>query len=178
MFFSKLSMKGVKNIFLISMLMLVGCESSSIEEGASSVGGVRQVVGGVIIEAPPSIASISQQLSFFVGKPAYFSFYNTGGSIVSCSVTSGTIPTPLEISSKCEVSGTPASSSPLSTYQVTALNDHGSDTATVSFSIERSTEAEIAPNLASISQQLTFTVSSPVYLAFTNTQVVLLIVVA
>ena len=128
------------------MLMLVGCDSTSVEDKAENEAGSAQVIGGVIKEDPPSIASITQQLSFMVGKLAYFSFSNTGGSIVSCSVTSGNLPTPLVISSNCEISGTPTSSSPLLTYQVTALNDHGNDTATVSFSIEDATEAKTAPN--------------------------------
>lgn len=81
------------------------------------------------------------------------SFLNTGGTIDSCTV-SPTLPTGLSLGSDCTITGTATTSQPASIHTVTGANEGGSDTATVSITVNETDV--ITPTTATISGTITF----------------------
>ncbi len=60
---------------------------------------------------------------------------NSGSSITSCTVTSGTLPSGLSLSSACVISGTPSAVQNATDVTIQATNSAGSGSATISFTV-------------------------------------------
>ncbi|MEG3601473.1 MAG: putative Ig domain-containing protein, partial [Candidatus Thermoplasmatota archaeon] len=87
-------------------------------------------------DVAPSITFAPSSLELVNGTAmTAVSVSNSGGSIVSCSV-SPSLPSGLSLSNTCVLSGTPTNGSTNTTYTLTATNSGGSDTTTFSLMVQ------------------------------------------
>jgi len=88
----------------------------------------------------PSLDNISDTQTYTVNTAiTTLSFTNSGGAVTSCTV-SPDLPTGLDFnSSNCNITGTPEDINSSTLYTVTAHNDDGNDTATVTIEVINST---------------------------------------
>ncbi|MEC7351103.1 MAG: putative Ig domain-containing protein, partial [Candidatus Thermoplasmatota archaeon] len=87
-------------------------------------------------DVAPSITFAPSSLELVNGTAmTAVSVSNSGGSIVSCSV-SPSLPSGLSLSNTCVLTGTPTNGSTNTTYTLTATNSGGSDTTTFSLMVQ------------------------------------------
>ncbi len=99
----------------------------------------------------PNIASVLPAKNLTVGALiAPISFTNTGGAIISC-LSSQALPTGLSISDTCVISGTPTTEQSAKTYSITASNEKGSSTASISLEITAQAITAVPTNLSAVS---------------------------
>jgi len=84
---------------------------------------------------PPVLNNISDTQKYTVDTAiTTLSFTNSGGAVTSCTV-SPDLPTNLTLADDCNITGTPKDINSSTKYTVTAHNDDGNDTATVTIEV-------------------------------------------
>jgi Tol biopolymer transport system component len=89
---------------------------------------------------------------------------NSGGSIVSCSISTA-LPSGLSFSTTgCQISGTPTATSPTTNYTITATNTGGTNSTSISITVTQ------LPNISYVGSPFAYTLGTPITpLSATNT---------
>ena len=139
-----------KSFYLLSVvtLLLTGCGSG---------GGGSNPTAPILADASAVTATENSAIS-------PITFTNSGGAVSSCTVAPA-LPTGLSLADDCQITGTPTVAQALTTYTVRGTNATGSDTATVSITLNA---VLLAPTLADASAVIATenSVISPI--SFTN----------
>ena len=136
----------------------------------NSAGSASFSISFSVIDNPP-IISYSETAITIVANAAStpLTVINTGGAIVSCTA-SPSLPNGLSLSNTCEISGSPTAPSPLTPYTITATNTGGSDSTSISITVQNSggtltitptnTEGSVNSTISDITMSYTHTAST------------------
>ena len=102
---------------------------------ASNVAGSDTETVRIAVLAKPVIAYNPSAVVDTVSKAATHPVISSGGPIIGCSVTSGTLPSGFTINNTCQVTGTASVTFPTISLVVTATNASGSDTANLKLTV-------------------------------------------
>ena len=114
--------------FVFVALMLVGCGEVKVETNNSELPSTQSQ------KTAPTIDNHSAVILNRSESIVPINFNNRGGEITSCSVAPA-LPSGLNLSNDCSISGTPTVNQSLKTYTVTGKNAHGQDSATIEIEV-------------------------------------------